>query len=193
MAWGWWQPPGSWVLVTSANKLNGVFQNNSFHHQFYDSRTNFSKWLLPVSLSPGQVQVSSYLSRRISKNSRWIWPRSILNNFLCTGPWNKWDFACAHKHEVLFSWSSLALQEISPSSFHSQTYQGLISWYRTSRLGSLIWASDHVAYWGGEPLWLWYFSHLWVTNLVMCFLTIPHIHSPTRFFFFVLSCVKYFF
>ena len=53
------------------------------------SRMSSPKWLLSASTSPRWVPVASCLSRRLSKISKWVWPR-LFSNYFCPGSWKMW-------------------------------------------------------------------------------------------------------
>ena len=88
------------------------------------------------------------------------------------------------KSRVSVSYSPTALLNTSPTGFQSQVFWGLIlvQDFCTEKpdvgLGPLTpW---------GTSLWWWYSSHLWVANLELLVLTIPHLHP------FYLSCGFFF-
>lgn len=93
---------------------------------YYHSWKSFPKWLLSAPLSTRRSPVAFCPSRRVSKISKWVWPKLFSSYRFCTWTWNLLRF-CIHPFRVKFvSYSPLALLKISPSGFQSQMFWGLI-------------------------------------------------------------------
>ena len=82
----------------------------------------------------------------------------------------------------------LSLLNIALLVFKARHSDDSSSWCRNPGLGSLMWLRP-LTPWGGPPK-LWYSSSLWVANLEVWVLTIPHFYSSYLFHFFVFSCGK---
>lgn len=69
-----------------------------------------------------KIPVAFCPSRRVSKMSKWVWPKLFSSYYFCTWTWNLLRF-CIHPFRVKFvSHSPLALLKISPSGFRSQMF-----------------------------------------------------------------------
>ena len=100
------------------------------------------KWLPPMFVSPGGIPVASCFSRRLSKISRWVWPRLLSNYCLCAGI-RGCDILCMpFKCEVSLSCSTLALPYANPTGLQSKMFWGLNFLVRDPGLGSLMWGLD---------------------------------------------------
>ena len=94
------------------------------------------KWSSWTSLSPRGVPVTSCLSRRLSKISKWVWPRILILLFLswASDLWARfWMKSLVH--------TALAFPYSSPLGLQIQASGSSSFCFRTSRLGSLMWAS----------------------------------------------------
>jgi len=90
------EPPAS-VLAYTSNKPEGGFP---CQHQCPCDRMKSPEQLLPASVSPVWVPVASFLSRRLCKFSKWVWPRLLSHYCFCPRGWSVRDFVC-----VLQEWS----------------------------------------------------------------------------------------
>ena len=100
-----------------ANKLEGRFQNATCQPQT-PFGTHSQQWLLPESLSAEWVHVVL----RLSKMSKWIWPKLLSNYCFCTGPQECVTFCSCPLRAEFFSYSPSDLPKRCRVSFQSPTF-----------------------------------------------------------------------
>ena len=99
------------------------------------------KWLLPASMSPGGILVAFCFSKRLSKISKWVWPRLLSNCCLCHGSWSMWFCMHSVTVESLFSTAFWLSSIHTPLAFKA-SHSGGSSLCRTLELGSQMWDLD---------------------------------------------------
>ena len=126
-----------------------------------------------ISIS-GRVPVASSLSRRLSKISKWVWPRLLLYYCLCSGPWIMRDFACPLRAESL-------LPVVLSSPGHKLCWfskPDILGDYFPSAaplgFGAQCWAQTPHSL--GRTSTIVLFFCLWVANPEVWVLTIDHLH-----------------
>ena len=119
------EPPAS-VLAYTSNKPEGGFQNGTCQHQCPCDRMKSPERLLPASVSPVWVPVASFLSRRLCKFSKWVWPRLLSHYCFCPGAGVCEILYVSFRSGVSISHSPLAFPKLSPTGLQCQTFCGLI-------------------------------------------------------------------
>lgn len=74
--------------------------------------------------SPGWVPVVFCLSGRVSRISRWVWPRLLSNDCFCPGSQSVWDFVCVFEEWSLYLPQPSGLVTVSPTGVQSQMFWG---------------------------------------------------------------------
>ena len=115
-----------WVGPWPSAKLERGFQNSAWKLQSPLGRISFSKWLLPMSVSPGWAPIasvslgSSPRSEGVSDPKFFQLRASSLSIRVC-------EILCVlFKSRVSISHSSLALLKVSPTGLQGQTFWGFV-------------------------------------------------------------------
>ena len=135
---------GCWVGKPPGTvRLEGGFQNDACQHKCPCGRARFPKCLLSVCLSPGSIPVASYLSGRLSKISKWVWPRLLSNYYSVLIPEHVEILCVLFKSRVYFLRPSSSPVHKAPTPvFKARHSGGLFSQCRNPSLGSLMWGSN---------------------------------------------------
>ena len=130
-SWGWCQSTSGWILgwlwgqrdlgmmLVCWGWLEGGFQNDACQHQYLCRRMSSPEWLLPVSVTPGEVSVAS---KRLSKWA--ILTQIPAKYWVCTGTWIMWDYSVPFRNLCFLH--PLVLPYTSPVILQSHIFWGLV-------------------------------------------------------------------
>ena len=136
-----------------ANNLEGGFHNVPCQHQCPHGRMSSPNGCHQCLCPQGELQWPSASPGSSPRSAGGSDPGSFQITASALGPGVCEIFCVPFNDGVSISYSPLTLPEVSPSCLQSQTFWGLSSWCRTTRIGSLMWGLRPLTPWV-EPVQL---------------------------------------